>query len=173
MNVWNEYIFEVTARKFRGKNGVRIFWRINDDMQPAPGRGAGFLLDSPVKGRLADKKSRIKFWWEIGWDNKESYVIADVRGVAKRKAGTETKHKMGNDSIQVKIVNQGNLMMLFLDGEMVFDGKDLNGNKGGRVGVGTMGTTAEFDNAFVTGLKGRAVEPGDKLATSWGLVKTR
>jgi len=172
-DAWNEYIFEVTARKFRGKNGVRIFWRINDDMQPAPGRGAGFLLDSPVKGRLADKKSRIKFWWEIGWDNKESYVIADVRGVAQRKKGTETKHKMGNDPIQVKIVNQGNLMTLFLDDEMIFDGKDLNGNKGGRVGVGTIGTTAEFDNVFVTGLKGRSVEPGGKLTTSWGLVKTR
>ena len=172
-DAWNEYIFEVTARKFRGKNGVRIFWRINDDMQPAPGRGAGFLLDSPVKGRLADKKSRIKFWWEIGWDNKESYVIADVRGVAQRKAGTETKHKMGNNPIQVKIVNQGNLMTLFLDGEMIFDGKDLNGNKGGRVGVGTLGATAEFDDAFVTGLKGRSVEPGGKLTTSWGLVKTR
>lgn len=172
-DAWNEYIFEVTARKFRGENGVRIFWRLNDDMQPAPGRGAGFLLDSPVKGRLAEKKSRIKFWWEIGWDNKESFVIADVRGVAQRKKGTETKHKMGNDPIQVKIVNQGNLMTLFLDGEMVFDGKDLNGNKGGRVGVGTIGTTAEFDNVFVTGLKGRSVEPGGKLTTSWGLVKTR
>ena len=33
-DTWSEYIFEVTARKFRGKNGVRIFWRINDDMQP-------------------------------------------------------------------------------------------------------------------------------------------
>ena len=172
-DAWNEYIFEVTARKFRGKNGVRIFWRLNDDMQPAPGRGAGFLLDTPVKGRLAEKKSRIKFWWEIGWDNKESFVIADVRGVAQRKKGTETKHKMGNDPIQVKIVNQGNLMTLFLDGEMIFDGKDLNGNKGGRVGVGTIGTTAEFDNAFVTGLKGRSVEPGDKLTTSWGMLKTR
>ena len=172
-DTWSEYIFEVTAKKFRGQNGVRIFWRLNDDMQPAPGRGAGFLLDTPVKGRLAEKKSRIKFWWEIGWENKESFVIADVRGVAQRKKGTETKHKMGNEPIQVKIVNQGNLMTLFLDGEMIFDGKELNGNKGGRVGVGTIGTTAQFDNAFVTGLKGRSVEPGGKLTTSWGLVKTR
>ena len=172
-DTWSEYIFEVTARKFRGKNGVRIFWRINDDMQPAPGRGAGFLLTTPVKGRLAEKKSRIKFWWEIGWDNKESFVIADVRGVAARKKGTETRHKMGNDPVQIKIVNQGNLMTLFLDGEMVFDGKDLNGNKGGRVGVGTKGVTAEFDNAFVTGLRGRSVEPGDKLTTTWGSLKAR
>ena len=64
-------------------------------------------------------------------------------------------------------------MTLFFNGEMVFDGKDLNGNKGGRVGVGTLGATAEFDNVFVSGLRGRSVEPGDKLATSWGLLKTR
>ena len=172
-DTWNEYIFEVTAKKFRGKNGVRIFWRINDDMQPGPGRGAGFMLKTPVKGRLADEKSRIKFWWEISWDNKESFVIADVRGVAKRKKGTETRHKMGNDPVQIKIVNQGNLMTLFFNGEMIFDGKDLNGNKKGRVGVGTKGATAEFDNVFITGLKGRSVEPGGKLATSWGLVKAR
>ena len=174
-DAWSEYIFEVTARKFRGKNGVRIFWRINDDMQPAPGRDdpKQLLLDNPIKGRLAEKKSRIKFWWEIGWENKESFVVTDVRGVAPAKKGTETKHKMGNDPVQIKIVNQGNLMTLFFDGEMVFDGKDLNGNKGGRVGVGTLGATAEFDNVFVSGLRGRSVEPGDKLTTSWGLLKTR
>ena len=172
-DTWSEYIFEVTAKKFRGKNGVRIFWRINDDLQPGPGRGQGFMLKTPVKGRLAKQQSRIKFWWEIGWDNKESFIITDVRGVAPRKKGSETKHKMGNDPVQVKIVNQGNLMTLFFNGEMVFDGKDLNGNKGGRVGVGTMGSTAEFDDVFVTGLKGRSVEPGGKLTTSWGLVKTR
>ena len=88
-DAWSEYIFEVTARKFRGKNGVRIFWRINDDMQPAPGRDdpKQLLLDSPIKGRLAEKKSRIKFWWEIGWENKESFVVTDVRGVAPRKRG--------------------------------------------------------------------------------------
>ena len=172
---WSEYIFEVTARKFRGQNGVRIFWRINDDMQPAPGRDdpKQLLLDNPIKGRLAEKKSRIKFWWEIGWENKSSFVVADVRGVAPAKKGTETKHKLGNDPVQIKIVNQGNLMTLFFDGEMVFDGKDLNGNKGGRVGVGTLGATAEFDNVFVSGLRGRPVEPGDKLTTSWGLLKTR
>ena len=172
-DTWSEYIFEVTAKKFRGKNGVRIFWRINDDLQPGPGRGQGFMLKTPVKGRLAKQQSRIKFWWEIGWDNKESFIITDVRGVAPRKKGSETKHKMGNDPVQIKIVNQGNLMTLFFNGEMVFDGKDLNGNRGGRVGVGTMGSTAEFDDVFVTGLKGRSVEPGGKLATSWGLVKTR
>ncbi len=172
-DTWSEYIFEVTARKFRGKNGVRIFWRINDNMQPAPGRDdpKQLLLDKPVKGRLAEEQSRIKFWWEIGWENKSSFVVSDVRGVAPTKKGTETKHKMGNEPVHVKIINQGNLMTLFLDGEMIFDGKDLNGNKGGRVGVGTLGTTAEFDNVFVTGLRGRSVEPGDKLTTTWGSLK--
>ena len=174
-DTWNEYIFEVTAKKLRGSNGVRIFWRINDDLQPGPGRddARSFTLDGPVKGRLADEKARIKFWWELGWANKESYVLRDLRGVTSIKDGTETKHKLGREPVHVKIVNQGSVMQLFLDGEMIFDGKDINGNKKGRVGVGTEGTVASFDDVFVTGLKGRSVEPGDKLTTSWGLVKTR
>jgi len=174
-DAWNEYIFEVTAKKLRGANGVRIFWRINDDMQPGPGRddARSFTLDGPVKGRLADEKSRIKLWWEIGWANKESFVLQDLRGVTFIKKGTETKHKLGREAKHIKIVNQGSIIQLFLDGEMIFDGKDINGNKKGRVGVGTEGTVASFDDVFITGLKGRSVEPGGKLATSWGMLKTR
>ena len=174
-DTWNEYIFELTARKLRGGNGVRIFWRIKDDLQPGPGRddARSFTLDGPVKGRLADEKSRIKFWWEIGWENKSSFVIRDVRGVTDIKKGTESNHKLGRENLHIKIVNQGLLIQLFLDDKLIFEGKDINGSKGGRVGVGTEGTTAIFDNVFVTGLKGRSVEPGDKLTTTWGWLKAR
>ncbi len=174
-DTWNEYIFELTARKLRGANGARIFWRINDDLQPGPGRddARSFTLDGPVKGRLADEKSRIKFWWEIGWENSSSYVLRDLRGVTNIKDGTETKHKLGREPVHIKIVNQGSIIQLFLDNEMIFDGKDINGNKKGRVGVGTEATVASFDDVFVTGLKGRSVEPGGKLTTSWGMLKTR
>ncbi len=174
-DTWNEYIFEVTARKLRGSHGVRIFWRIKDDLQPGPGRddARSFTLGAPVKGRLGDEKARIKFWWEIGWKNSESFVIRDVRGITDIKKGTETKHKLGRDDLHIKILNQGLFLQLFLNDELIFEGKDINGSKGGRVGVGTEATTAVFDNVFVTGLKGRSVEPGGKLATSWGLLKTR
>ena len=174
-DTWNEYIFEVTARKLRGANGVRIFWRINDDLQPGPGRddARSFTLDGPVKGRLAEEKSRIKLWWEIGWENSSSYVLRDLRGITSIKDGTETKHKLGRDGVHVKIVNQGSVMQLFLDNELIFDGKDINGNKKGRVGVGTEATIAEFDDVFISGLKGRSVEPGDKLTTTWGSLKVR
>ena len=174
-DTWNEYIFELTARKLRGSNGVRIFWRIKDDLQPGPGRddARSFTLGAPVKGRLGDEKARIKFWWEIGWKNSESFVIRDVRGITDIKKGTETKHKLGRDNLHIKILNQGLFLQMFLDDELIFEGKDINGSKGGRVGVGTEGTTAVFDDVFVTGLKGRSVEPGDKLTTSWGLLKTR
>ena len=165
----------MTARKLRGSNGVRIFWRIKDDLQPGPGRddARSFTLNGPVKGRLADEKARIKFWWEIGWKNSESFILRDVRGITDIKKGTETKHRIGRDDLHIKILNQGLFIQLFLDDELIFEGKDINGSKGGRVGVGTEATTAVFDNVFVTGLKGRSVEPGDKLATSWGLLKTR
>ena len=96
-----------------------------------------------------------------------------LRGITDIKKGTETKHRIGRDDLHIKILNQGLFIQLFLDDELIFEGKDINGSKGGRVGVGTEGTTAVFDNVFVTGLKGRSVEPGDKLTTSWGLLKTR
>lgn len=174
-DTWNEYIFELTAKKLRGANGVRIFWRIKDDLQPGPGRddARSLTLAGPVKGRLADEKSRIKFWWEIGWENKDSFLLRDLRGVTDIKKGTETKHKLGREPVHIKIVNQGSIIQLFLDDDMIFDGKDINGNKGGRVGVGTEATVASFDNVFVTGLKGRSVEPGNKLTTTWGMLKKR
>ena len=174
-DTWNEYVFEVTARKLRGANGVRIFWRIKDDLQPGPGRddARSFTLDGPVKGRLADEKSRIKFWWEIGWENKSSFVLRDVRGITDIKKGTESNHKLGREDLHIKIVNEGLLIQLFFDDKLIFEGKDINGSKGGRVGVGTEGTTAVFDDVFVTGLKGRSVEPGDKLTTTWGSLKAR
>ena len=174
-DAWNEYIFELNARKLRGGNGVRIFWRIKDDLQPGPGRddARSFTLGAPVKGRLAEEKARIKFWWEIGWENKSSFVIRDVRGITDIKKGTESNHKLGREDLHIKILNQGLFIQLFLNDELIFEGKDINGSNGGRVGVGTEGTTAAFDDVFVTGLKGRSVEPGGKLTTSWGLVKTR
>ena len=174
-DAWNEYIYEVTAKKLRGSHGVRIFWRINDDMQPGPGRddARSFTLDGPIKGRLAEEKSRIKLWWEIGWENKSSFVLRDLRGITSIKDGTETKHKLGREPTHIKIVNQGSIMQLFINDEMIFDGKDINGNKKGRAGVGTVGTIAEFDNVFITGLKGRSVEPGGKLTTTWGSLKMR
>ena len=174
-DTWNEYVFEVTARKLRGANGVRIFWRIKDDLQPGPGRddARSFTLDGPVKGRLADEKSRIKFWWEIGWENKSSFVLRDVRGITDIKKGTESNHKLGREDLHIKIVNEGLLIQLFFDDKLIFEGKDINGSKGGRVGVGTEGTTAVFDDVFVTGLKGRSVEPGNKLTTTWGSLKAR
>ncbi|MCZ6679562.1 MAG: hypothetical protein O7E52_20210 [Candidatus Poribacteria bacterium] len=73
--------------------------------------------------------------------------------------------------MRIKIVNQGSIMQLFLNDEMIFDGKDISGNKGGRIGLGTEDTSAEFDDVFLSGLRGRSVEAADKLTITWGKLK--
>lgn len=182
-NLLNQYIFEVTVKKLRGDNGVLIFWRIRDDMKNQVGRecGDGFnnslcLGEAGVPGRLEEiGKSRIKFWWDIGREDKTSVLVRDLRGIAKDKDGTETKHKLTkNKEVRVKIENDVNLIKLYLDDELVHEGKDINGgNKGGRVALGTHGTVVAFSDVVITDLKGQGVEPGDKITTTWGSLKTR
>ena len=178
-----QYIFEVTVKKLRGDNGALIFWRIRDDMKNQVGRecGAGFnsswcLDEAGVPGRLEEiGKSRIKFWWDIGREGKTSVLVRDLRGIARDKEGTETKHKLSkNKEVRVKIENDVNLIKLYLDDELIHEGKDINGGKaGGRIALGTHGTVVAFSDVLLTDLKGEGVQPGDKITTTWGSLKTR
>ena len=63
---------------------------------------------------------------------------------------------------------------MFLDDELVWEGKEINGaNKGGRIGLGTHATSVEFSDFVITDLVGQGVEPGGKVTTTWGSLKTR
>ncbi len=178
-----QYIFEVTVKKLRGDNGALIFWRIRDDMKNQVGRecGDGFnnsfcLGDAGAKGRLEDiGKGRIKLWWDIGREGTTSVLVRDVNGLAKDRKGTESKHKLAkNKEIKVRIENDAILVKMFLDDELVWEGKEINGaNKGGRIALGTHTTAVEFSDFVITDLKGQGVEPGGKITTTWGSLKTR
>ena len=178
-----QYIFEVTVKKLRGDNGALVFWRIRDDMKNQVGRECGDGFNSSlcageagVKGRLEEiGKGRIKFWWDIGREDKLSVLVRDVNGIARDKDKTDSKHKLSkNKEVRVKIENDGNLFKLYLDDELIVDGKDINGGKkGGRIGVGTHATAVTFTDVVVTDLAGQGVEPGGKITTTWGSLKTR
>lgn len=178
-----QYIFEVTVKKLRGDNGALIFWRIRDDMKNQVGRecGDGFnnsfcLGEAGAKGRLEKiGKGRIKLWWDIGREGTTSVLVRDVNGLAKDRNGTDSKHKLAkNKETKVRIENDAILVKMFLNDELVWEGKEINGaNKGGRIALGTHATAVEFSDFVITDLKGQGVEPGGKITTTWGSLKTR
>jgi hypothetical protein len=178
-----QYIFEVTVKKLRGDNGALVFWRIRDDMKVQVGRecGDGFnssfcLGEAGAKGRLEDiGKGRIKLWWDLGREGAKSVLVRDVNGIAKDVAASESKHKLSkNKEHRIRIENDTKFVKMFIDDELVWEGKEINGaNKGGRIGLGTHATAVEFSDFVITDLKGQGVEPGGKITTTWGSLKTR
>jgi len=177
-----QFIFEVTVKKLRGDNGALIFWRIRDDMKVQVGRecGGGFnssfcLGDAGAEGRLEDiGKGRIKLWWDLGREGKTSVLVRDINGLAKDRKGTDSKHKLTkNKEHRIRIENDAILLKMFFDDELVWEGKEINGaNKGGRIALGTHATAVEFSDFVVTDLKGQGVQPGGKITTTWGSLKT-
>ena len=132
--------------------------------------------EAGVKGRLEEiGKGRIKLWWDIGREGKASFLVRDVNGIAKDKKGMETKHKLAKSKeTRVRIESDAIFVKMFLDDELVWEGKEINGaNKGGRIGLGTHATAVEFSDFVITDLVGQGVEPGGKVTTTWGSLKTR
>jgi hypothetical protein len=174
---WVDYTFEVTATKLSGTHGVQIYWRIQDDFKAVVGRDdeRSFTLDPTPEGRLATIGTRrLKAWWEIGRDGKSSIVIRDVRHITSEKKDTESAHFMEPDvPIRIKIVNSATRYQLYINDEMVSDAGDIS-IKGGRIGLGTEDTSAEFDDVVVYGPDGLfAVEPVNRLTTTWGQLKSQ
>ena len=178
-----QYIFEVTVKKLRGDNGALVFWRIRDDMKVQVGRecGDGFnssfcLGEAGAKGRLEDiGKGRIKLWWDLGREGAKSVLVRDVNGIAKDVAASESKHKLSkNKEHRIRIENDTKFVKMFIDDELVWEGKIIQGaDKGGRIALGTHTAAVEFSDFVITDLKGQGVEPGGKITTTWGSLKTR
>ena len=176
-----QYIVEVTVKKIRGDNGALIFWRIRDDMKVQIGRecGGGFnssfcLGDAGAKGRLEKiGKGRIKLWWDLGRGAEKSVLVRDINGIARDFAASESKHKLSkNKEVRVRIENDEKFVKLFLDDQMVWEGKVIQGaTTGGRIALGTHATSVEFSDFVITDLKGQGVEPGGKMTTTWGTLK--
>ena len=178
-----QYIVEVTVKKLRGDNGALVFWRLRDDMKVQVGRecGGGFnssfcLGDAGAGGRLEDiGRGRIKLWWDLGREGKSSFLVRDVNGIAKDVAASESKHKLSkNKEHRIRIENDEKFVKLFIDDQMVWEGKIIQGaTTGGRIALGTHATAVEFSDFVVTDLKGQGVQPGGKITTTWGSLKTR
>lgn len=178
-----QYIVEVTVKKLRGDNGALVFWRIRDDMKVQIGRecGGGFnssfcLGDAGAKGRLEKiGKGRIKLWWDLGRGAEKSVLVRDINGIARDFAASESKHKLSkNKEVRVRIENDTKFVKLFLNDDMVWEGKVIQGaNTGGRIALGTHATSVEFSDFVITDLKGQGVKPGGKITTTWGSLKTR
>ena len=176
-----QFIFEVTVKKLRGDNGALIFWRIRDDMKVQIGRecGGGFnssfcLGDAGAGGRLAKiGKGRIKLWWDLGRGAEKSVLVRDVNGLARDVAASESKHKLSkNKEVRVKVENDGKFVKMYLDENLVWEGKIIQGaDIGGRIALGTHATAVEFSDFVLTDLKGQSVEPGGKITTTWGTLK--
>ena len=176
-----QYIVEVTVKKLRGDNGALVFWRLRDDMKVQIGRecGDGFnssfcLGDAGAGGRLEKiGKGRIKLWWDLGRGAEKSVLVRDINGIARDFAATESKHKLSkNKEVQVRIENDEKFVKLFLDDQMVWEGKVIQGaTTGGRIALGTHATAVEFSDLVITDLKGQGVEPGGKMTTTWGTLK--
>lgn len=176
-----QYIVEVTVKKLRGDNGALVFWRIRDDMKVQIGRecGGGFnssfcLGDAGAKGRLEKiGKGRIKLWWDLGRGAEKSVLVRDINGIARDFAASESKHKLSkNKEVRVRIENDEKFVKLFLNDDMVWEGKVIQGaNTGGRIALGTHATSVEFSDFVITDLKGQGVEPGGKMTTTWGTLK--
>ncbi len=164
---WNEYTFEVKANKISGAEGFLIMFRCMGQMQPRD----VMLQDHPP--RMQDDAVNLQYWWNLGgWANVRSQVES-WGGMA----GANTNHTIDMDRwYEIKIVNTPEKYTLFLDGDEIASVNDKTQNGAGRVGLATWSTTARFDDVIVYGSSGpsaQAVEPAQKLATSWARVKSR
>jgi hypothetical protein len=164
---WDNYTFEVRASKIGGAEGFLIMFRCMGQMQP---RGV-VLKDHPP--RMQEDKANLEYWWNLGgWANARSQVES-----WGGKAGVFTNHTIETDKwYEIRIVNTPNSYTCILDGEEIGTVDDNTQNGRGRIGLATWSTTARFDDVIVygpNGPSGEAVEPMEKLATSWARVKSR
>ena len=75
--------------------------------------------------------------------------------------------------LDVKVVVEGEVFKFYINGELQGEQKD-NTYKTGMIGVWGWETGASFDDVTITGDNVKdtlAVEPNNKLATTWGRLK--
>jgi len=143
---WKDYQFTLEARKLGGNEGFLILFRV--------------------------KKDNEFYWCNLGgWGN--------VRHALERgRAGDERWRPVGprvNGRIEtgrwyrIRVRCQGPQITVWLDDRQLIDFVDDEGHAGGKVGVGTWATQAEFRNLKVTSLNGQVLFeglPGELTAPS-------
>lgn len=164
---WSDYTFEVKGNKIGGVEGFLIMFRCMGIMQVR-----GVALEDPPP-RMENDEAALQYWWNLGgWGNTRSQVES-WGGIG----GANSNHTIDTDRwYQIKIVSTPDSYTLFLDDEEV-DSIDDSAQEGrGRVGLAAWSTTARFDDVLVygpDGPTGEAVDPKEKLATTWASIKSK
>ena len=177
---WNDYWFYSTIHLAAGQSPLLV-WRFHSD------EGAGFAGKEALPPRMQQSLRRHVIYWELNKDGKRSVVMRHIRHIVKEFEKTETKTKVdkGTD-YWIKIENHPKGYRFFLTdngaaavlgnyGPVLVDVKDFNISGEGRIGFGTQEAIIEVDNVFVTEPEKNpfAVEVQGKLATIWGMLKSR
>lgn len=166
---WNDYTFEVRANKISGAEGFLIMFRCMGQMQPR---------DVAVRvhpDRMADDPVSLQYWWNLGgWTNTRSCVERWINGGVSEHGNTANTIKTG-DWYDIKIVNTPTGYTLYLNDEEIAAVSDNTQDGRGRIGLAVWSTTARFDDVTVygaEGMGGQAVEPVERLATTWAGIKS-
>ena len=162
---WVEYTYEVSGKKTGGREGFLIMFRCRGPMEP---RGKALRAHPP---RMAGF-DRLQYWWNLGgWGNARSQIEAWGGG----KAGANSNHTIATGEwYEIRIENNAAGYKLYLNDELVAEMKDDAEGGKGRIGLGTWGTQASYDNVIVYGPKGKislSVDPSGKSASMWSKLK--
>ncbi len=128
------------------------------------------LRDHPA--RMANDPVSLEYWWNLGgWGNARSQVES-----WGGKAGANSNHTINTDEwYDIKIVNTPTSYTLYINGEEAAAVDDSTQEGRGRIGLATWSTTARFDDVVVYGPEGpsgEAVEPAEKVTTTWAYIKS-
>jgi alpha-N-arabinofuranosidase len=134
---WKDYEYTLQARKLDGREGFLIIFRA---------------------------ASADDFYWVNfgGWGNVNHGIERGVAGQGRWRAVTTTPGKIDADHwYSIRVRCEGPRIRVFLDDREVFDFTDKeHPHLGGRVGVGTWGTAAQYRNLKVSSLEGRVLFSG-------------
>ena len=151
---WDDYTVEAKVRLDEG-NWAGIVFRAQSEMEYYV-----YYLNVP------NNKTELWRHKSGAWDARDN--IGELAG--------SNVTIVNGEWFDMRVVLEGNLMRLWIDGEMQGELVDetVNGYTAGQAGVWAWETAASFDDFKVSGdvvADFIAVEPQDKLATTWGHIK--
>ncbi len=155
---WTEYTIEVSATQLdEGDHPLNILFRVQE----------------PVPQAWADRntaQTHMYRWIVNGWDNTLSRPYIYNAGATTMLAEKAVTLDIGTFyRLRLEVTNAG--FRGFIDDEEFFDVEHAEWTNG-RVGLQSFGGLADFDDFVVYGPNGLVVEPQDKLAMTWGSLKT-
>ena len=150
---WDDYTVEVKIRLDEG-NWAGVVFRAQSEMEYYV-----YYLNVP------NNKSELWRHSKGAWDTRNA-INSNIPATKKVKVENE-------EWLDVKVVVEGEVFKFYINGELQGEQKDGT-YKTGMIGVWGWETGASFDDVTITGDNVKdtlAVEPNNKLATTWGRLK--